>query len=183
MVKKPGLGVPLVRGDDDVPLARYDDDALKKATLNGEVPRAIADTGASATCVQPSTEQIQMSECGEYGWTGPTFHPTNKKSNKIFQIALGNVVPADDIVRLNIPLREAAREAHTVSGITNNLLSINKLADKNYISVFDGDKLIIYDANNTRITVSRRAVLEGWHSEHEGIWRIPLGKRRQDIKN
>ena len=45
------------------------------------------------------------------------------------------------------------------------------------------DRLSIYDANNTRITVSRRAVLEGWHSEHEGIWRILLGKQREDIKN
>ena len=152
MVKNPGPGVPL---------ARYDDDALKKSSLNGEVPSAIADTGASAACVQPSTEQIQVSECGDYGWAGPAFHPTNKKSNKIFQMALGNVAPADDIVHLNIPLREATREAHTVPGITNNLLSINKLAEENYISVFDGDKLSIYDANNTEITVSRRAVLEG----------------------
>ena len=32
-------------------------------------------------------------------------------------------------------------------------------------------------------TVSRRAVLEGWHSEHEGIWRILFGKQQQDIKN
>ena len=27
--------------------------------------------------------------------------------------------------------------------------------------------------------MSRRAVLKGWHSEHEGIWRIPLVKRNQ----
>ena len=67
MVKKPGPGVPLVRGDGNVPIARYDNDALKKATHNGEIPSAITDTGASATCVQPTTEQIQISECGEYG--------------------------------------------------------------------------------------------------------------------
>ena len=114
---------------------------------------------------------------------GPAFHPTNKKSNNIFQMALGNVAPGDEVVHLNLPLREAATEAHTVPGITNNLFSINKLANENYISVFDGDKLSIYDANSTRITVSRRAVLEGWHSEHEGIWRIPVGKQQEDIKN
>ena len=68
MVEKPVLAVLLARGDDD---------ALKRATLNGDVPSAITDTGASATCVQPSTEQIQLSECGVYGWAGPAFYPAN----------------------------------------------------------------------------------------------------------
>ena len=76
-------------------------------------------------------------------------------------MALGNVAPRYDVVNLNLPLREAATEAHTVLGITNNLLSINKLSDENYISVLDRDKLSIYDTNNTQITVSRFAMLEG----------------------
>ena len=67
VVEEPGLAVTL---------ARSDDDALKKSTLNGDVSSAIADTGASATCVQPSTEQIQLSGCGAYGWAGPAFYPT-----------------------------------------------------------------------------------------------------------
>ena len=98
-------------------------------------------------------------------------------------MALGNIAPGDDVVHLNLPLREAATEAHTVPGIKHNLFSINNLSNENHISIFDGDKLSIYDANNTKVTVSRRAVLEGWHSENEDICRIPLGKRRQDIKN
>ena len=68
-MEKPGL---------DFPLERDDDEAFKRASLNRDVPSAIEDTGASATCKLPSTEQIQVSECGEYGWAVPAFYPTNK---------------------------------------------------------------------------------------------------------
>ena len=94
-------------------------------------------------------------------------------------MALGNIAPGNDVVHLNLTLRWEATKAHTVPGIKHNPLSINKLADKKYISSFNGDKLSIYDAKNTRFMMSRRAVLKGWHSEHEGIWRIPLVKRNK----
>ena len=36
---------------------------LKAATISGKMPTAIVDSGASTTCVQPSKEQRQESEC------------------------------------------------------------------------------------------------------------------------
>ena len=98
-------------------------------------------------------------------------------------MALGNIAPGNDVVHLNLPLWREATEAHTVPGIKHNLLSINKLADENYISIFDGDKLSIYDRNNTQVMVSRQAVIKCWHSEHKGIWRIPLVKRNKVHNN
>ena len=56
-------------------------------------------------------------------------------------MALGDIAPENDVVHLNLPLRQEATEAHTVPGIKHNLLSNNKLANRNYISIFDGDKL------------------------------------------
>ena len=62
------------RNGDAAPLdAQVEDEALRRATINGEVPSEIADTGASATCVQQANEQVQVSECGKYGWTGSPF--------------------------------------------------------------------------------------------------------------
>ena len=47
---------------------------------------------------------------------------------------------------------------------------------------FKGDKMSIYDTRNTKITVSRAAVLEGWCIPHERLWRIPLVKHVTNIE-
>ena len=70
-------------------------------------------------------------------------------------MALCNIAPGNAIVNINLPLRQAATEAHTVPGIKHNLLSINKLSSEKYISIFDGNKFSIYDATNTEVTVSQ----------------------------
>ena len=73
------------RNGDAAPLdAQVEDEALRRATINGEVPSAIADTGASATCVQQSNEQVQLSECGQYGWTGPPFFSNRQEVRQGF---------------------------------------------------------------------------------------------------
>ena len=56
-------------------------------------------------------------------------------------MALVDIAPGNDVVHLNLPLRQEATEAHTVPGIKHNLLINNKLANEKYISIFDGDKL------------------------------------------
>ena len=61
-----------------------------------------------------------------------------------------------------------------VPGIKNDtLVSTSKFADANYISIFDNEEVNIYDANTTKITVSRGSILKGWHDAN-GLWRIPL---------
>ena len=69
------------RNGDASPLyKRFDDDALRRATINGDVPSEIADTEASVTCVQQGSEKMQVSECEKYGWTGPPFfHPKDSQ--------------------------------------------------------------------------------------------------------
>ena len=118
---------------------------------------------------------MKILERKRYGWTGPPFFPPDRKSDKVFQMVIGNIVSGNNVVHLNIPLR--ATEAHTAPWIKNTLLSVNRLAAEKCISVFSGDKPLVYDATNTKLTVSRQAVLEGWHSEHKGIWRIAIVER------
>ena len=98
---------------------------LKAVTIARAIPTTIADSGASTTCVQPAEEQMQASECGQYTWDNP-LSTTNKKSNKIFQMARGNIAPGEDIVHLNaLPLRRGAAKAHKLGGLTNSLISMS----------------------------------------------------------
>ena len=155
-------------------------DELRHATIHQLIPTTVADSGCTSSVAQPEDEQ-QVSECGKYAITRPPFTPTNKKSSKVFQVALGQTSAAEDVVELSLPLRKEATEAHTVKGITNNLYSINKLVMAGYIPVFEKEQLSIYDGRNTTIKVSRKAVLEGWLTD-EGMWRIPLiGWKVKDV--
>ena len=97
-----------------------------------------------------------------YSVEGDSFIPTGNKSNKVFVMAMGHIAPADKVKLLRHNMRGAAREVHTIEGIKNNLLSINEFAKEDYITIFDGDEVNIYDARNTKVKVSRGAILRGW---------------------
>ena len=40
--------------------------------------------------------------------------------------------------------------------------------------MFEKDKVNVYDANNTMITVSQEAVLRGWREKGKNLWQIPI---------
>ena len=117
---------------------------------------------------------MQESVCGGYKWKPSPHAKTGKKSNKMFSMAMGHIAPGDDVVELPLPIRGGAREGHTVPGITNNLYSLNQLVKEGYIPIFESDGFKVYDAANTKIRVTRDAVLRGYYCPDEGLWRIPL---------
>ena len=142
-------------------------DDVKEAVLSGRAPSAAYDTAATSSC----------------GLNTDPFIRTGKKSDKIFRGAMGHTSAANDIRLLEHDLRDSAREVHMVPGLSDtSLISAGKLADEGHVLIFDKDKVNIYDANSTEITVSRSAILKGWRSEHTGLWRIPL-KNNVDEKN
>ena len=57
-----------------------------------------------------------------------------------------------------------------VPGIEHNLMSTNTFALDKYVTIFNEDMVNIYDATNTKITVSRGALLRGWRVPSEGLW-------------
>ena len=61
-----------------------------------------------------------------------------------------------------------------------SLVSMDKLADAIYVSIFDMDKVSIYDMTNTEIIVTRGAILKGWRDKPSGLWRTPLKKTIQN---
>ena len=79
-------------------------------------------------------------------------HPSRRK-----------IVPATELAKYPFNVRTPANELHITPGVSqNSLLSTVKYADANYITVFDKDKVNIYDANDTVVTVSKGAILRGW---------------------
>jgi hypothetical protein len=87
----------------------------------------------------------------------------------------GTVEAATDMDELHHDVRHPAKDIHIILRIECNLLlSMAKFVDANYIATFDKDELNIYDANNTKVTVSCSAILCGWRYTDTNLWHVPL---------
>ena len=117
---------------------------------------------------------MQESECGGYIWKAPPHQKTGKKSNKIFSIMMGHRALGDDVVELPLPVRGKACEGHTVEGIKNNLYSFNRLAKEGCVPIFERDEFKVYNSTNTKIRVTRDAVLRAYYCPDKGLRRISL---------
>ena len=82
---------------------------------------------------------------------------------------------------MDLNLRDPATEMNVVRGLHTSLISITKMADANYVTVFTKEGTKVYDGNTAKIVVSERAVLEGYRCKTSGLWRVPL-KPREEIK-
>ena len=151
---------------------------IKQLVLNGQVPTAIANAGATSYCGAPSL----VSTCGTYKIQPDPFIPTGQNSDQIFHAAGGQLYPADEIKMLPLNIRQPANEVHMVPGFKNNLLSTSKFVDAGYDWLFDQDEVSIYDKRNTKMTTSRAAVLKAWRLPEENLWRIPLTASKTDRK-
>ena len=76
----------------------------------------------------------------------------------------------------NTSLRQEARQADLLPGLQHSLVSVGKLSDSGYVTIFDAwDKgVTVYDRNDVQLKVTGEAVLRGWRDEATGLWRIPL---------
>jgi hypothetical protein len=131
--------------------------------LNGTIASAFADSGATSHVGTKKDRDRQA------------FITTGRQSNKAFRMPNGSVEEATALDALQHNLRAPARDIHIVPSIErDSLLSVSKFV--NYVAIFDKDKVNIFDANNTEITVSRAAILRGWRRPDTKLWRIPLVK-------
>jgi hypothetical protein len=139
--------------------------ALKLGVLNGTIPSAFADSGATSN-VGTTKDRARRA-----------FVPTGRQSTKAFRMPNGSIEPATTTDLLQHNLRAPARDIHIVPSIErDSLLSVSKFVDANYIAIFDKDEVQIFDANNTKIKVSRAAILRGWRCPNTKLWRVPLVK-------
>jgi hypothetical protein len=116
--------------------------------LNGTIPSAFADSGATSN-VGTTKDRARQA-----------FIATGRQSDKAFRMPNGLVEEATALDALQHNLRAPARDVHIVPSIEQDLLlSVSKFVDANYIAIFDKDEVKIFDANNTKVTVSRAAIL------------------------
>jgi hypothetical protein len=138
---------------------------IKKGVLDGSIPSAVADSGATSSV---GTKRDRNRKA---------FAPTGRKSNKAFRAPNGKVEEASDMDELHHNVCHPAKDIHIVPGIErDSLLSIPKFVDANYFVIFDKDEVNIYDANKTIITISRSAIPCGWQRKQTKLWRVPLTK-------
>lgn len=143
-----------------------DDDAMRQGIIDGSIPSAIADTGCTTSVWHPNDACI----------------PTGKASNKVFQVPFGHTAEGTEEALMHHEVRQPARTVHVVPELVNNsLVSIGKFADANYFAIFDNEKVEIFDATNTEVTVSRGAILRGWRDGD--LWRIPTVPGNVKITN
>jgi hypothetical protein len=137
--------------------------SIRRRVLDGSIPSAIADSGATS---HVGTTKDSSKHA---------FIPTGKPSTKVFQLPDGKRTPASDIQQLHHNVRQLAKDVHIVTTIaSNSLLSTAKFTAAGYITVFDGKEVNIYDANNTKVSVTREALLQGWFDKTANLWRVPL---------
>jgi hypothetical protein len=136
---------------------------IRRQVLDSSIPSAIADSGATSH-VGTTKDSSQHA-----------FIPTGKLSNKVFQLPGGTRTPASNIHQLHHNVRQLAKDVHIVPTIdSNSLLSIAKLATAGYITVFDGEEVKIYNQSNTKVMVTREAILRGWFDKTANLWQVPF---------
>ena len=58
--------------------------------------------------------------------------------------------------------------------VQHTLLSARNFSDTDYISIYNGNEVSIYDERTAKIRISEAEVLKGWWCPVKKLWRIPL---------
>ncbi len=132
---------------------------MRMGILNGTIPSAVSDTGATSSAFLKEDPSI----------------PTGHVSSTVFHLPNGTVTPATTINKLLHNVRLPTRNVNIVpSLVENSLLSTSKFADAGYTAIYDKNEVNLYDAKTSKITVSAEAVIKGWRCPRTNLWRIPL---------
>ena len=97
---------------------------IKNGVLSGSIKSVLQYSGASSSTGESAEDYVE----------------TGQKSTKEFQSAFGEVQKATDIVEYPFKLREEARRVDIVPTLQNNLMSIGKMADAGYLTIFDKER-------------------------------------------
>ncbi len=137
---------------------------IRQGVLDGSIPSDVANSGATSNVGTKKDKAKQA------------YIPTGKCSSKIFQLPNRTRTPASDMCLLHQDIHQPARDIHIVPNIpTNLLISTAKFAEAGYIMVFDDKEVNVYNASNTKVIVTRQAILRGWLDKDANLYyRIPV---------
>jgi hypothetical protein len=132
---------------------------MKEGILNGTIPSAVSDTGATLSAFLKKDPSRAM----------------GKLSTAIFHLPDGAIAPAMTRNKLLHNVREPACSVNIVPALVeNSLLSTNKFAKTGYTVIYDKDEVNFYNTRTTKITVLEEAILTGWQCPHQKMWHVPL---------
>ena len=104
--------------------------------MDGTIPSAISDTGASSTAGKP---------------TDP-FVATNEISTKVFGLPVGGTALATTVDKLHLNIRAPANILDIVPTLEITLLSGIKFAEAGYRAVYDANEVNLYEKSAVTIT-------------------------------
>ncbi len=108
------------------------------------------------------------------------FADTGIPSTKIFMFPDKRTNKATKKMLMKHNLCESAREMNIVPGLHSTLISILKLADAGYTTVFTKKGAAIYDDYTTKITTSKPPVLNTNRCNHTGLWKLTLDDQNKE---
>ena len=126
----------------------------------------ILDTGATSGAAPEEDE-----EC---------FVDTDEASTKTFMFPDKQTNQATKRMLKKHNLRPAARKMNIVPGLHSTLISVPKLADAGYTTVFSKAGAAIYDDYTTTISASNPPVLNADRCDHTGLWKLPLVEKTKE---
>ena len=126
----------------------------------------ILDTGATSGAA-PEEDQECFIDTGEA--STKTFMFPDKRTNKATKRMLKKH-----------SLRPTAREINIVPGHHSTLISVPKLADAGYTTVFSKAGAVIYDDYTTTISASNPPILDAERCDHTGLWKLPLDDKTEE---
>ena len=124
-------------------------------------PTSVLDSGATSSFQRPGDGAV----------------PTGQPSDKVVGMPDGHVIQTTEKALLpQTQLRPEARDSDILPSLSHNsLISVGKLADAGYVTLFmpGGDGVEVYDERDIKFVVSGEAVLRGWRDK-DRLWRVPM---------
>jgi hypothetical protein len=120
---------------------------MKEGVLNGTIPSAVSDTGATLSAFLKKDPS----------------RATGKLTTTVIHLPNSTIAPALTRNKLLHNVREPTRSVNIVPALVKNyLLSTNKFAKAGYTIIYDKDEVNFYDAKTTKIMVLEEAILTCW---------------------
>jgi hypothetical protein len=132
---------------------------LREGVLNGTIPSAISNTGATSHALLPLAPSI----------------PTGISSKEVFHLPNRTTAAASTVNKFLYNVREPTQSANIVPTLANNsLISTSKFVDAGYTVVYDDKEVNYYKKATTKIILLEDAVLRGWQCPRNKLWHVPF---------
>jgi len=102
------------------------------------------------------------------------FNDTGEPSSKVFMLPNKTKIRATKKMTLQHNLRGKAGEMNIIPNLHSTLISVPKMADHDYIAVFDKKEARIYDGTTTTISANGKPIIVAPRCTETGLWKMEL---------